>query len=65
VAEPGAWRLELEGPAGRSAVVRLHGERPRSADGAELRAAGPVTEASVTFPASSAAFSRAEVRLRR
>jgi glycogen debranching enzyme len=59
------FRLDVEGPAGGSAVLRLHGEAPRSAEGAELRSAGGVTEAEVRFPRSSAPFSRAEVRLRR
>jgi hypothetical protein len=62
-AEPGGWRLALEGPAGAAATLRLHGEAPSSAEGATLRAVGPVTEATVSFPAARGAFSRAEVRL--
>jgi glycogen debranching enzyme len=64
-AEAAGWRLELEGPAGTSAVLRLHGEAPTSAEGATLRTTGRVTEARVGFAASTAAFTRSEVRLRR
>jgi hypothetical protein len=64
-ADPAGWRLALEGPAGGSAVVRLHGEVPTSAEGATLRASGGVSEASVAFPRSGGPFSRAEVLLRR
>jgi hypothetical protein len=64
-ADAAGWRLELEGPAGTSAVVRLRGEAPSSAEGASLRPAGHLTEATVAFPASSRLFSRAELRLRR
>jgi glycogen debranching enzyme len=64
-AEPGGWRLELEGPAGGSTVVRLHGETPASAEGATLHTGGGVTEAKVAFPQSGGPFSRVEVRLRR
>ena len=64
-AEPGGWRLELEGPAGGSAVLRLHGEAPTSAEGATLRRAGTLTEAKAEFPSSTAPFSRVQVRLRR
>jgi hypothetical protein len=64
-AEAAGWRLHLEGPAGGSAVLRLHGEAPASAEGATLGRAGPVAEAKVEFPRSAAAFSRAEIRLRR
>ena len=59
------WRLELEGPADTSAVVRLHGEAPSHAEGGTLRTVGSLTEATVAFPASSRPFSRAEVRLTR
>jgi glycogen debranching enzyme len=59
------WRLALEGPAGTTAVVRLHGEAPSSAEGATLRTAGRATEATVAFPTSERPFSRAEVRLGR
>jgi hypothetical protein len=59
------WRLALEGPAGASAVIRLHGETPSSAEGAMLRTAGRVTEATVSFPPSPGPFARAEVHLRR
>jgi hypothetical protein len=62
--ETGGWRLALEGPAGGSAVFRLHGEAPVSADGATLRVNGRIAEATVAFPDSSAPFSRVEVRLR-
>ena len=64
-ADADGWRLALEGPAGTSAVVRLHGEAPSSAEGATLRAVGRLTEATVAFLASAGPFSRAEVRLRR
>jgi glycogen debranching enzyme len=64
-AEATGWRLALEGPAGRSAVVRLHGEAPASAEGATLRTVGRLTEATVAFPPSSGPFSRAGIRLRR
>ena len=47
----------------RRATVRLHGERPASAEGATLRIAGPVTEATVAFPASDRPFARADCRL--
>jgi hypothetical protein len=60
------WALALEGPAGGSATVRLHGEAPASAKGASLVRQGAVTEAVVSFPPSPAgAFSRVEVSLRR
>jgi glycogen debranching enzyme len=63
---PEGWRLVLEGPAGGSAAVRLHGEAPASAAGATLRAGRAWTEATVPFPASSGGlFSMAEVRLYR
>jgi glycogen debranching enzyme len=64
-AAPDGWRLALEGPAGATATVLLRGERPASAEGATLRPAGAATAADVDFPPSAAAFSRAEVRLRR
>lgn len=57
------WRLALEGPSGRSATVRLHGEGPLSAEGATLRSHGLVTEATVAFPVSDRPFARAEVAL--
>ncbi|HSD28106.1 MAG TPA: GH116 family glycosyl hydrolase, partial [Vicinamibacteria bacterium] len=63
--EAAGWRLRVEGPAGGSAVLRLHGEAPASAEGATLRRAGAVTEAKVEFPRSPGAFSTAEIRLRR
>jgi glycogen debranching enzyme len=63
--EAGGWRLQLEGPAGSSSVVRLHGETPVSADGATLRARGRVTEATVSFPDSGGPFSRVDVHMRR
>jgi glycogen debranching enzyme len=64
-AEAGGWRLELEGPGGGSAVVRLRGEAPVSADGATLRTSGGLTEATIAFPRSAGRFSRASVHLRR
>jgi glycogen debranching enzyme len=64
-ADAAGFRLGVEGPAGGSAVLRLHGETARSAEGASLRTGGRVTEADVRFPESSAPFSRAEVVLRR
>jgi hypothetical protein len=64
-AETTGWRLKLEGPAGGSAVVRLHGEAPSSAEGATLRTAGRLTEAKVDFPPSPLPFSTAGVHLRR
>jgi hypothetical protein len=63
--EAGGWRLVVEGPAGGSAVVRLHGEVPASAEGATLRPSGGATEATVAFPHSGGPFSRVEVRLSR
>jgi hypothetical protein len=59
----GGWHLALEGPSGTSATLRLHGESPLSAEGATLRSQGRVTEATVTFPASSRPFARVEVAL--
>ena len=65
-ATPEGWRLVVEGPAGGSAAVRLHGETPASATGATLRKGGAGIEATVSFPASSAGpFTTAEVRLHR
>jgi len=65
-ATPEGWRLVVEGPAGGSATVRLHGEAPASAQGASLRAEGARTEATVSFPPSAAGpFTTAEVRLHR
>ena len=62
----GGWSLRLQGPAGGSAVVRLHGEAPASAEGATLRNGGARTEATVSFPATgTGSFSTAEVRLHR
>jgi hypothetical protein len=62
----GGWTLALEGPAGGSATVRLHGEAPFSATGASLVRQGAVTEAVVSFPPSPAgSFSRVDVSLRR
>jgi hypothetical protein len=62
----GGWTLALEGPAGGSATVRLHGEAPASAKGASLVRHGAVTEAVVGFPPSpTGAFSRVDVSLRR
>ncbi len=57
------WRLALEGPSGRSATVRLHGQAGLSAEGATLRSRGPVTEVTVDFPVSDRPFARAEVAL--
>ena len=57
------WRLALEGPSGRSATVRLHGQAGLSAEGATLRSLGLVTEATVAFPVSDRPFARAEVAL--
>jgi hypothetical protein len=62
-AVPEGWRLAVEGPAGESATVRLHGASPLFAEGATLRSLGRVTEATVTFPASERRFTRAEVAL--
>ena len=65
-ATPEGWRLVLEGPAGGSAAVRLHGEAPASARARRCgqRARGPRPRC--LFPASSAGlFSTAEVRLHR
>jgi glycogen debranching enzyme len=59
------WQLALEGPAGTTATVRLHGEAPSSAEGARLRAVDRATEATVAFPAAQGRFSRVDVRLRR
>ncbi len=62
----GGWALALEGPAGESATVRLHGEAPASAEGASLATRGVVTDAKVDFPPSSGGpFSRLDVQLRR
>jgi hypothetical protein len=61
----GGWALALEGPAGGSATLRLHGEAPASAEGASLAARGAFTEATVAFPPSpSGPFSRVDVALR-
>jgi glycogen debranching enzyme len=57
------WRLALEGPSGESATVRLHGESPLAAEGATVKSRGPVTEATVAFPASDRPFTRAEITL--
>jgi hypothetical protein len=59
------WRLVVEGRAGTTAVVRLHGRRPSSAAGATLAADGDATGASIAIPASPEPFGRVEVRLRR
>jgi hypothetical protein len=65
-ATPVGWRMVVEGPAGGSAAVRLHGEAPASATGATLRKEGAGIEATVSFPASSAGpFTTTEVRLQR
>jgi hypothetical protein len=64
-ADAKSWRLALEGLAGTTATVRLHGEAPSSAEGATLRTVGRVTETTVAFPASGGPFSRVDVRLRR
>ena len=65
-ATPLGWRLVVEGPAGASVAVRLHGETPASATGATLRKEGAGTEATVLIPPSSAGpFTTAEVRLYR
>jgi glycogen debranching enzyme len=62
-ATPGGFRLALEGPSATDATVRLWGERPAAAEGARLRAIGPVTEATVGFPPSGGPFSRRDVAL--
>jgi hypothetical protein len=64
-ADASGWRLALEGPAGETATVHLHGEAPASAEGATLVTAGAVTEATAAFPAAAERFSKAEIRLRR
>jgi hypothetical protein len=65
-ATPVGWRLVVEGPAGASVAVRLHGEAPASATGATLRKEGAGTEATVLLPRSSTGpFTRAEVLLYR
>jgi hypothetical protein len=61
----GSFRLSLEGPSGATATLRLHGERPLSADSGALRRSRGATELEVTFPGSTARFSRAEIRLQR
>jgi hypothetical protein len=61
----GAFRIAVEGPSGSTATLRLHGERPASADSGTLRGGPGVTELVVTFPASGARFSRTEIRLGR
>ena len=55
--------VALEGPSGRSATLRLHGQTGLSAEGATLRSRGLVTEATVAFPVSERPFARAEVAL--
>ena len=62
-AAPSGWRLVIEGPAGGTATLRLHGEALRSAEGATLRRSGALTEATVAFPAGGNPFARAEVLL--
>jgi Mannosylglycerate hydrolase MGH1-like glycoside hydrolase domain len=57
------WRLVIEGPAGGTATLRLHGEVPSAAQGATLLRAGGVTEATLAFPAGAERFARAEVVL--
>jgi glycogen debranching enzyme len=64
-ADARGWRMALEGLASTTATVRLHGEVPSSAEGATLRTAGAVTEATAAFPPAAGRFSRAEIRLRR
>jgi hypothetical protein len=65
-ATPAGWRLVVEGSAGASVAVRLHGETPASATGATLRKEGAGTEATVLFPRSSTGpFTTAEVDLYR
>jgi len=65
-ATPLGWRLVVEGPAGASVAVRLHGETPASATGATLRKEGAGTEATVLLPPSSTGpFTTAEVLLYR
>jgi hypothetical protein len=59
------FRLAVEGLSGSTATLRLHGERPASADSGTLRTGPGVTELEMTFPASPERFSRAEIRLRR
>jgi glycogen debranching enzyme len=61
----GGFGLAVEGPSGSTATLRLHGERPVSADFGTMRGGGGVTELAITFPASPEPFSRAEIRLRR
>jgi glycogen debranching enzyme len=60
---PSGWRLVLEGPAGGTATLRLHGEVPSAAEGATLVRTGGVTEATLAFPAGAEPFTRAEVVL--
>ena len=53
-AERGRWTLVVEGQRGRSYRLRLHGERLRSAEGAELLARdGPVTTLAIAMPAGT------------
>ncbi len=59
---PHGWRLEVEGPAGEDARLRLHGH-VTSADGARLRSAGDVTDAVVSLPRTGGPFARAVVLL--
>jgi glycogen debranching enzyme len=63
-ATPAGWTLVVEGPAGATAVFRLHGEAPRSAEGALLRPSGGATEVVVAFPPGPGAYTRVEVVLR-
>jgi hypothetical protein len=64
-AVPDGWRLDLEGPAGSTARLRLHGEAPAGATGASLASSGVVSELTVAFPPSPGPFSVARVDLRR
>jgi hypothetical protein len=64
----GGFRLEVEGLSGTRTILRLHGERPTSADSGVLRSVPSrpgVSELEVTFPASAERFSRASIRLQR
>jgi hypothetical protein len=62
VAARGAFELTLEGPAGATGTLRLHGP-PAWAEGGTLSRGERATELLVDLPASTHPFSRAVVRL--
>jgi hypothetical protein len=64
-AADGGWRVTVEGLSGSTATLRFRGDTPGRAEGATLRGAPGVTEATVSLPPSADRFSRAEIRLRR